>query len=320
MNLMMTVKVQVSSNIDSPKQQAHWTAGCQYDAGHVLCTSCCYCHWCCHWCCQSSAVISSAALYHHCCMTLHSGGMSGVHWRCCSTPRSGSSLTWCRPGFYSAAAGAHATDQQQQRNVSFTLLSIMSRGSAAPLFHISSAFLASMGAFYIVVHQQSSAVLVAFPNFTQIATSEELQFGTPSDLIVHDWTLWHLAEITPLHNARKTLTEIKQLASWNLISGSPIKCQCSVHLGADKNVFKPEFCSKQSHCWLTFANFFHSFNTSNSISSISTIPSMRSQTLSELISNLMLACPCPLPASGTTGTPGEKGQLVISRLPPPLIN
>ena len=150
-------------------------------------------------------------------MTLHSGGMSGVHWRCCSTPRSGSSLTWCRPGFYSAAAGAHATDQQQQRNVSFTLLSIMSRGSAAPLFHISSAFLASMGGLYIVVHQQSSAVLVAFPNF-----HPDRYLRTPLDLIVHDWTLWHLAEITPLHNARKTITDIKQLVSLNWISGSPV--------------------------------------------------------------------------------------------------
>ena len=73
-----------------------------------MCTSWCFssCHL------QSSPVISTGAPYHHCCMTVHSG-MSGVHWRCCSTPRSGPSLTWCRPGYYSAA-GAHATDQQHQ--------------------------------------------------------------------------------------------------------------------------------------------------------------------------------------------------------------
>ena len=276
MNLMMTVKVQVSSNIDSPKQQAHWTVGCQYDAGHVLCTSCCYCHWCCHWCCQSSAVISSAALYHHCCMTLHSGGMSGVHWRCCSTPRSGSSLTWCRPGFYSAAAGAHATDQQQQRNVSFTLLSIMSRGSAAPLFHISSAFLASMGGLYIVVHQQSSAVLVAFPNFHP---DRYLRINTawPWNPIRPNCS-W-LDIVAPGRNNPVAQCEednhwYKTTCQFKLDLWLTSQCQCWVHLGADKNVFKPlhsEFCSKQSHCWLTFANFFHSFNTSNSCDAVQSV-------------------------------------------------
>ena len=100
----------------------------------MKCTSCSCCHRCCHL--QSSPVISTAALYHHCCMTIHSGGMSGVHWRCCWTPRSGPSLprlTWCRPGYYSAA-GAHATDHQQ-RNV----VSVSCRCSST--FDTSSAFL-----------------------------------------------------------------------------------------------------------------------------------------------------------------------------------
>ena len=210
-------------------------------------------------------------------MTLHSGRMSGVHWRCCSTPRSGSSLTWCRPGFYSAAAGAHATDQQQQqRNVSFTLLSIMSRGSAAPLFHISSAFLASMGGLYIVVHQQSSAVLVAFPNFHP---DRYLRINTawPWNPIRPNCS-W-LDIVAPGRNNPVAQCEednhwYKTTCQFKLDLWLTSQCQCSVHLGADKNVFKPlhsEFCSKQSHCWLTFANFFHSFNTSNSCDAVQSV-------------------------------------------------